>query len=125
MSETKGKTVASLRSALAACSEEDLTDLQNDIAELEKQIAGLRELERLVDRRLHGKPARATKAAGTATAERLCDRIKETILANGPGTVRDLSLKLNRKEAAIRMAINRQPEAFKLDGNRWCVRLTD
>jgi hypothetical protein len=126
MSETKGQTTgaSSLRSALAAVCEEDLLILRQEIEELGRQIAGLRELEKIVDRRLHGHPVREAAAKG-AHAGKLGERIRDAILQNGPGTVRDLALKLNVKEQAIRIAMGRAPDSFRLDGNKWSVRLTD
>jgi thioredoxin-like negative regulator of GroEL len=108
-----------LLDALAAASEEDLTALGERIAGLAKELDALRQVEKIVHRRLHGAPA-ARRGGGPG---RLADRIRAEIAENGPATIDDLAATLAAKPQAIRMAMQRAGSFVQTSGNRYAAKL--
>jgi predicted metal-dependent hydrolase len=112
---------STLLTALAAVGQEDLAALRERIEGLEREIESLKQVERIVDRRLYGKPERTTRAAVGKT---LSDRVLEVIREDGPATIDDLAATLEKKPQAVRMAIQRAGKAFVLvNGNRYAAAL--
>lgn len=114
--------MSDLLEAMATAGEEDLTKVRGRIEQLTKELEGLRQVEKILDRRLHGKPQRAataTAAAGGTAGGTLADQIAKTIREDGPATVDDLATALEVKQQAIRMALQRGAFRFQRIGNRY------
>ncbi len=118
--EKRRRAVSDLLSAIAAAGEQDLVDVRGRIDAAKKELEGLREVEKILDRRLHGRPERA--AAGAAGGNgKLAGRIIAAIRADGPATLDDLAATLGEKPQAVRMAIQRAGRRFERVGNRYDV----
>jgi len=106
--------------ALANASADDLTEIQQRIEQLQKELDSLKQLRTILERRIHGKPPKA--AAKTEGNSPLATLVYDAIVDNGPATVEQLALKLDRKVQAIRVAIARKREWFsQLKDGRWAI----
>ena len=117
---SRTKTTGGLLAALAAAGEEELREVRQRIDGLRTELAALSEVEKILERRLHGPKPRKAPGGG----DTLRSRIRECILANGPGTVQALASKLGVEPQAVRMSLQRSKADFTCDDDgRFQVRL--
>lgn len=112
--------MSDLLKAISAAGEKDLTEVRAKIDGLQKELEGLRQVEKILAVKIHGKPERAAPGTGG----RLATRIAQAIREDGPATIDDLAATLDAKPQAVRMAIQRAGRQFVLvGGNRYQLAL--
>ncbi len=79
--------MSDLLKAISAAGDKDLDEVRRKIEGLQKELEGLRQVEKILDRKLNGKPERAAGPGGA----KLADRIAACIRADGPATIDDLA----------------------------------
>lgn len=112
-----------LLAVLAAAGEEDLAQVTGRIDELEKELAGLKEARKLLDFRLHGKPARSPKEPGEGDGSSLAERIYEVLATVGQATPKQLAAQLHASPQGVGWAL-RCDWFRKLDSGEWTIAKT-
>jgi len=113
-----------LLAALAAAGEEDLATIREAIAEHEKELAGLRAAEKLLDAKLHGRakttrrpPENPGDGDGTSTAE----RIYEVLATLGKATCKRIAEQLGGTPQGVGRALSASNWFRKLDTGEWTI----
>lgn len=135
--------VGEMLGLLAKAGEKELAEIDEIIAAREAELAeycqkkqgeidSLREIRKVCDIRLNGKPQRGrwrrtdadsdTAGIPTATVQRLADWIAQRLEERGPQTTSELAIARSASESAIRIAIGKAKGRFEMDDEeRWSV----
>ena len=110
--------MSKLIDAITSANQEDLDQLDEQIAECEKTLAALKSARQVIDRRLNGVKkrearAKASPAKSTDKGEpKLADRIYDLLSKEGPLTVEKIAYKLGVKKAAVGASLHHAAEWF-------------
>ena len=119
MAKTDGAGAVDLVAALKSAGSADLAAIDERITECERELAGLREAHRILDRRLNG-PQKRTTAPKTKASELAC-RIYDALEARGKATSRQIAetLGITAKQAGLTMA--KSTWFRRLDSGVWMI----
>lgn len=98
--------------ALNEAKAEDLSQLDEQIAEREKELAAMKDMRKLIDTRLNGKakrkaPTRRRTAAADPAHPKLSERIYDLLTENGSLPIEVIEIKLGERRQAIAAAVAR------------------
>lgn len=119
-----------LVAAIRAATAEDLAEIRERIDALSKELEALRAVERVVNVAVNGKPPRKSPAPRAAKqAERedsLADLIFECISHHGPGTSREIALKLGTTAQSVGVTCAKSDwfERCVDNAEKWTIALT-
>lgn len=109
-----------LLAVLAEAGEEDLAQVNERIGQIEKELAGLKEARKLLECRLHGKPARSPKDPGEGDGSSLAERIYEVLATVGKATPKQIAAQLHAAPQGVGRAL--RCDWFKrLDSGEWTI----
>lgn len=118
-----GRNRPAILEAIQQASAADLDNIDVRIEELTKELESLREVRRVIEVRLNGKP-KAKRGEKKGLAAPVADRLYEYILAHGPQTPYDLAEKLGLSIQGIGVAAARSGWFTRVDG-RIAVKLNN
>ena len=110
-----------LLEALAAAGEQDLAKISAKIDELERELAGLKEAKKLLDRRLNGAPARKPRETGEGNGNSLAERIYEVLATVGQATPKAIAHQVGSTPQGVGRALSASEWFKKLDTGEWAI----
>jgi len=120
MAKTDGAGAIDLVAALKSAGSGDLAAIDERIAECERELAGLREAHRILDRRLNGPQKRAATPRAKGSSELAC-RIHDALEARGKATSHQIAetLGITAQQAGLTMA--KSTWFRRLDSGEWMI----
>jgi len=119
-----------LVNAIQQVTQEDATKLAERIGALERELATLKQVRRLVETMLHGptprQPPRRKSAKATPDGPSLAELAYDVIAANGPGTAGEIVRKLaaagrETTPQAVGVTLCKSPWFERLPDGRWSI----
>lgn len=122
---TTAADVVDLVAALKAASPADLAAIDERIAECERELAGLREVRRILDRRLNGSPTRKSPTrSGQSGGSELAKQLYDALSERGKATSQQLGELMGLTAQQVGIQLAKSPWFRRLDSGVWVIAKT-